>query len=80
MILVGKLLDKLQNKTVSLPLDGWSNVHNEPAVCDSVATDKGDIFLTDIIDTIFCELIQTQASDYLTQLAENSIMSCQEKF
>ena len=73
----GKLLDKLQgslmitcrqtleNKTVSLSLGGWSNVHNEPVVCVSVTTDKGDSFLTDTIDTSGC----THTSDYLTQLA-----------
>ena len=84
----GKLLDKVQdslmnicrqtleNKTVSLSLDGWSNVHNEPVVCVSVTTDKGDSFLTDTIDTSGC----AHTSDYLTQLAENTIKSCQEKF
>ena len=84
----GKLLDMVQdslmntcrqtleNKTVSLSLDGWSNVHNELVVCVTVTTDKGDSFLTDTIDTSGC----AHTSDYLTQLAENSIKSCQEKF
>ena len=83
----GKLLDKVQsslmdtcrltleNKTVSLSLDGWSNVHNEPIVSVSVKTDKGDSFLTDTIDKSGYTHI-----DYLTQLAENSIMPCEEKF
>ena len=66
----------LENKTVSLSLDGWSNVHNEPVVCVSVTTDKGDSFLTDTIDTSG----YAHTSDYLTLLAENSIKTCEDKF
>ena len=37
--LQGSLLDTcrktLEDKAVSLSLDGWSNVHNEPVVCVS---------------------------------------------
>ena len=40
----------LENKRVSLSLDGWSNVYNEPVVCVSSTTDKGDLFLTDTIE------------------------------
>ena len=57
-------------------MDGWSNVHNEPVVCVSVTTDKRDSFLIDTIDTSGC----AHTSDYLTQLAENSIKSSQERF
>ena len=82
----GKLFDRVQcsliktckrtleDKTVSLSLDGCSNVHNEPVVCVSVTTDKGDSFLTETIDTSG----HVHTSDYLTQLAENSIKSCGE--
>ena len=34
--------EKLQKKTVSMCLDGWSNVHNEPIVCVAVTTPDGD--------------------------------------
>ena len=35
--------ETLEDKIVSLFMDGWSNVHNEPVLCVSVATYKGVI-------------------------------------
>ena len=43
--------EQLQGKTVSIALDGWSNVHNEPLVCISVTTTDGETYLTDTVDT-----------------------------
>ena len=43
--------EKVKGKTVSMELDGWSNVHNDPLICCSVTTAEGDTFLTSTIDT-----------------------------
>ena len=43
--------EKVEGKTVSMELDGWSNVHNDPLICCSVTTAEGDTFLTSTIDT-----------------------------
>ena len=45
-------------------------------MCVSVTTDKGDLFLTDTTDTSG----YAHTADYLTQLAENSIKTCEEKY
>ena len=44
-------LEKRKDKTVSMEHDGWSNVHNDPLICCSVTTAKGDSFLSSTIDT-----------------------------
>ncbi|KAI6649837.1 Transposase [Oopsacas minuta] len=76
----GSLLDTcrktLEDKTVSLSLDGWSNVHNEPVVCVSVTTDKGETFLTETIDTSG----HSHTSEYLAELAADAITSCEINF
>ena len=76
----GSLMDTckqtLQDKSVSLSLDGWSNVHNEPVICVSVTTDKGETFLTETIDTSG----HSHTSDYLVEIAASAISSCEENF
>ena len=42
---------RVEGKVVSMELDGWSNIHNEPVVCTSITTYVGDIYLTSTIDT-----------------------------
>ena len=42
---------QLQATTVSLSLDGWSNIHNDPIVCSSITTEKGEPILLDTVDT-----------------------------
>ena len=42
---------KLCNSTVSMALDGWSNIHNEPIVCATITTAEGEVYITDTIDT-----------------------------
>jgi len=41
----------LKDETVSMALDGWSNVHNEPIVCVTVTTEEYKIYLSDTVDT-----------------------------
>ncbi|KAI6651859.1 Transposase [Oopsacas minuta] len=43
--------EQLDGKNVSMMLDGWSNIHNEPVVCVSVTTSDGDSYLTETVDT-----------------------------
>lgn len=45
----GKLL--LKGQIVSMDLDGWSNVHNEPVVCVSVINENSESFLVKTVDT-----------------------------
>lgn len=68
--------EKLQEKTVSMCLDGWSNVHNEPIVCVAVTTPDGDSYVTDTVDTSG----NSHTADYLTDLARDAIDKCEEKF
>ena len=42
---------ELEGQTVSMALDGWSNIHNEPVVCVSVTTTDGKNYLTETVDT-----------------------------
>ena len=38
--------EQLVGKNVSMMLNGWSNIHNEPVICVSVTTSDGDSYLT----------------------------------
>ena len=40
--------EQLEGQTVSMSLDGWSNVHNEPVVCVSVTTPDGQSYTVKI--------------------------------
>ena len=42
---------RVQETSVSMSLDGWSNVHNEPILCLTISTSDGYSFLADTIDT-----------------------------
>ena len=68
--------NRLQGKTVSMCLDGWSNVHNEPVVCVSVTTPDGDSHVTETVDTSG----NGHTADYLTDIAKGVIDNCEEKF
>lgn len=84
----GKLLDEvkavmledcrkeLEGKDVSMALDGWSNLHNEPVVCVSVTSPDGHCYLTDTIDTSG----NAHTADYLKDLARNAIQSTEMNF
>lgn len=41
----------LKHQPVCMSFDGWSNVRNEPIVSASITTDKGDVLITDSVDT-----------------------------
>ena len=66
--------EKIQGKTVSMELDGWSNVHNDPVICCSVTTSEGDTFLT---STIYTE-DQRHTADNLEEIAEEAIKGAEE--
>ncbi len=46
-----KCADDLNNETVCLSIDEWSNIHNEPIICVTLTTSTGQIYLIDTIDT-----------------------------
>ena len=66
--------EKIEGKTVSMEMDGWSNIHNEPVVCCSVTTSAGDTFLTSTIDT----QDNRHTADNLEVLAEAAIKKAEE--
>lgn len=86
--LAGELLDDLHKKvveeskeilsgeTVTMSLDGWSNIHNESLICTSVITTSGDTFLTSTIDSSE----HSHTAEYLCDVAKQSILDCKEKF
>ena len=66
----------LKDETVSMALDGWSNVHNEPIVCVTVTTEEGKIYLTDTVDTSG----KPHTAEYLEELAVSSIHKVEDEF
>lgn len=84
----GKLLDqvyeitlqecksKLEGQTVSMCLDGWSNVHNEPIVACSIVTQNGECFLVDTVDTSG----NSHTADYLKEVAIDAIHKTEANF
>lgn len=84
----GKLLDHifneeqnnckedLENKTVCLSIDGWSNIRNDPIVCSCVTTNDGKTILVDTIDTTD----NHHTADYLETVANSSIQKAEQLF
>jgi len=63
-----KCKELLRGKTVSMCLDGWSNVHN----CSSVVLPSGEVFLVDTVDTSG----HSHTAEYLSEVAVNAIDKC----
>lgn len=66
----------LSGESVTMCLDGWSNVHNEPLICASIITSNGENYLSSTIDTSGI----SHDSDYLCTLAKKCIIECKKKF
>lgn len=66
----------LCNETVTMGLDGWSNIHNEPIICVTLTTKEGDTFLTDTFDTSGT----AHTADNLYELAKKSIEKSEKDF
>ena len=60
---------KLRNSTVSMALDGWSNIHNEPIVCATITTAEGEVYITDTIDTSG----NSHTAEYLAGITKTAI-------
>ncbi|CAH2090930.1 unnamed protein product [Euphydryas editha] len=73
---VEKDQEYLRGKTVSMSLDGWSNIHNEPIVCCSITTGEGDSVLVHTVDTSG----NSHSAEYLTTVAKQSIKKTEEYF
>ena len=67
---------KLSGQTVSLDLDGWSNIHNEPVICASIVTEDNDSYLVKTIDTSG----HKHDTKYLTELVTSLISEVTRKF
>lgn len=68
--------ERLENVNVSMSLDGWSNVHNEPIVCCSVTTEYGESFLVKTIDTSG----NAHTAEYLKRIAMEAIEETRNLF
>lgn len=71
-----KQKNEIKGKTVSMSLDGWSNVHNDPIVCCSITTSAGQSILVDTIDTSG----HPHTADYLVEVAKQAIVKADEVF
>ena len=67
---------RLQGKTVSMDLDGWSNIHNEPVLCASITTENGDSYLVKTIDSSG----HPHDTNYLTEVANQCIREVSTDF
>ncbi|CAG9825826.1 unnamed protein product [Phaedon cochleariae] len=66
----------LENKTVCLSIDGWSNIRNEPIICACVVNEDGSVFLVNTTDTSG----SPHTSEYLTSLTLKIIQDTEKKF
>ena len=71
-----KVKEKLEGKTVSMAIDGWSNIHNEPIVCASITDHNGFSIISETIDTSGNQ----HNADYLEKISNEAIISAQEKY
>ena len=67
---------KLRNSTVSMTLDGWSNIQNEPIVCATITTAEGEVYITDTIDTSG----NSHTAEYLAGITKTAIQSTYPKY
>jgi hypothetical protein len=66
----------LSNACVCMSIDGWSNIHNEPVVCATVTTEKGEVYLYETIDTSG----HPHTAEYLSEIVGNLITSCAHEY
>ena len=66
----------MKGKTVTLDLDGWSNIHNEPVICASIVTEEAKSYLVYTIDTTG----NKHDTQYLASIAKKVIIKTQAKF
>lgn len=71
-----KCQQKLQGETVSMSLDGWSNVHNEPIVCCSIMTQHGESILVHTVDTSR----NSHTALYLKEVAVDAVKATEKNF
>lgn len=71
-----KCANILKNEVVTLGLDGWSNIHNEPVICVTLTTKDGNTYLADTIDTSGI----AHTSENLYDIATTTINKCQSEF
>lgn len=67
---------EIENQTVCMSMDGWSNIHNEPLICCSIVTTNGDSILVDCVDTG----VERHTANNLKDLAVNAIKIAHEDF
>ena len=67
---------ELEGQTVSMALDGWSSIHNEPVVCVSVTTTDGKNYLTETVDTSG----EKHTAQYLQELAFSAVRSAENRY
>ena len=68
--------DQLGGETVSMSLDGRSNVHNEPIVCVSITSETGQSFITGTVDTSG----YSHTSEYLHEVTLIAVRATEEQF
>ena len=66
----------MENKSICIDLDGWSNTHNEPIICLTATLEDGTNYLIKTIDTIGIP----HTADNLIKIAEDSIEHTEETF
>ena len=66
----------LKDEHVTLSLDGWSNVHNQPIVCVAATTSQGETYLVDSVDT----KDNSHTAEYLQTLAESAVENSESTF
>ena len=68
--------EQLVGKNVSMMLDGWSNIHNEPVVCVSATTSNGDSYLTETVDTSG----HAHTAEYLQEVATSAVKTTEQRY
>ncbi len=74
--LVEKCQQMLDGHDVSMALDGWSNVRNEPIVCICVTTSDGKTYPTMTVNTAG----NAHTAAYLAEVARNAISHTEMTF
>ena len=72
---IEKCKKQLSGRSVTLDIDGWSNVHNEPVICASLIVDKKS-YLVKTVDTSG----KPHTADYLAELTQDVIKESANRF
>ena len=69
-------MEQLVGKNVSMMLDLWGSIHNDPVIFVSVTTSDGDNYLTETVDMSG----HAQTAEYLQEFFTSAVITTEQRY